>query len=132
MTIASKRFSPDGGIIEELCAPDAVSPAQFYEMWNGTPEKSAAFKLALAVLEQALEDLDKHRYADGNERRRIFRQAENWVQSNDRRWPYSFVNVCEMLEVPSDRLRTHLLDVRGDVLEMAAAPANELLFAGEA
>jgi hypothetical protein len=133
--IATKRFMPDGGIIEELCAPDAVSPAQFHEMWNGTPERSAEFKLALAVLEQALEDLDKHRDALGNERRRLYRQAQSWVRSNDRGWPYSFVNVCDMLNVPADRLRTHILaepTTNIDVDYVTTSANDDLSFANEA
>src|ERR671927_448719 len=94
--IGTKQMISEAGVTDDLCAPDAVSPAQFHEMWSGTPERSAEFKLALAVLEQALEDLDKHRDALGNERRRLYRQAQSWVRSNDRRWPYSFVNVCDM------------------------------------
>lgn len=133
-TIESKRFMPDGGIIEDLCAPDSLSPAQFYEMWSGTADRSAEFKLALAVLEQALEDLAKHRHARDNERRRLYRQAENWVLSNDRRWPYSFTNVCEILNVPSARIRTNILEGRvGDGVQVPT-PANDevLSFAGGA
>ena len=119
-TIASKGFMLEG--IEEFCAPDAVSPAQFYEMWSGTADRSAEFKLALAVLEQALDDLEKHRHAHDNKRRRLYRQAQIWVQSNDRRWPYSFVNVCDTLNMRCDRLRTHILEARVFELGEAAKP----------
>jgi hypothetical protein len=106
--------------IEELCAPDAVSPAQFYEMWSGTADHSAEFKLALAVLEQALNDFEKHRHAHDNARRRLYCQAQTWVQSNDRRWPYSFVNICDILNIRCDRLRTHILEARVVDLDVAA------------
>jgi len=103
-------------------------------MWSGTADRTAEFKLALAVLEQALEDLDKHRAAAGNERRRLFRQAHSWVRSNDRCWPYSFVNVCDMLNVPSDRLRTRILAEATSNIDIQTTPANDepLSFANEA
>ena len=99
----------EGGVVEELCMPDTLSPAQFQELWSGVPERSAEFKLALAVLEQALDDFEKHRQACSNEAQRLYRHAHTWILSNDRRWPYSFVNVCEMLNVCAERIRTHVL-----------------------
>jgi hypothetical protein len=133
MTVVIRRFTPDDSIIEELYASDVASPAQFQEMWGGTPERSAEFKLALAVLEQALEDLEKHRHATANQPRRIYCQAEAWVQSNDRRWPYSFVNVCEMLNLCSDRLRAFAL-ARKVACVPKPAPADDarLSFADQA
>jgi hypothetical protein len=131
--IGNQRRSSEGGVVDELCAPDAVSPAQFDEMWRGTAERSAEFKLALAVLEQALEDLEKHRRARDADRQRIYRQTRTWILSNDRRWPYSFVNVCEMLNVSFDRIRKHVLKERPDLVrrleqvaaELRAAPASD-------
>ena len=79
-------------------------------MWNGTPEPSASFKLAIAVLEQAVEDLRKYRSARSAEPQRLYMQAHRWVSSNDRRWPYSFLNVCDMLNVSYEPMRTKLLE----------------------
>ena len=42
------------------------------------------------------------------------------MQSNDRRWPYSFVNVCDTLNIPCDRLRTHILEAPVVELDVAA------------
>ncbi len=78
-------------------------------MWSGTSERAAEFKLALAVLEQAVEDLQRHRGACAAERQRLYVQARRWVASNDRRWPYSFMNVCDMLNLSPGRVRTKLL-----------------------
>jgi hypothetical protein len=109
---APKDFT---GMIEDFCTFDAVSPGQFHEMWNVTPGRSAEFMLALAVLEQAIEDL--HRYRDGTGRRqRLYRQAWLWITSNDRCWPFSFVNVCEMLDLPCGPMRLELLTERPNEL----------------
>jgi hypothetical protein len=91
MAIANTRFMLSDGI-EAFCAPDAMSPAQFYEMWSGTADRSTELKLAFAVLEQALDDFEKHCHAHDNKGQRLYRQTQTWVQSNDRQWPYSFVN----------------------------------------
>ncbi len=86
-----------------------VSPLQFQELWAATTERSGEFRLALAVLEQALEDLGRYRTARDGACRRLYRNARGWLLSSDRRWPYSFANVCDLLDVPAHRIRTHVL-----------------------
>jgi len=41
--------------------------------------------------------------------RRAFREAYVWVASNERRWPFSFLNVCDMLDLSPQTLRSKLL-----------------------
>jgi hypothetical protein len=108
--ISLKQSISEGGIVDELCSPDVVSPQQFQEMWKGIPERSAEFKLAIAVLEQTVEDLRRYRSARSAEPQRLYMQAHRWVSSNDRRWPYSFLNVCDMLNVSSEPVRTKILE----------------------
>jgi len=120
-TIGTKQTISEGGVSDEHCAPDTVSPAQFHEMWAGTPDRSAEFKLALAVLEQAIEDLRRHRGASAPEPQRLYVQARRWVASNDRRWPYSFLNVCDMLNLSCGRMRTRLLAETAAPLDVVGA-----------
>lgn len=87
------------------------------EVWDGeTPatepgerEASGEEVLAAAVLKLAFEDLQKHRGATDVRSRRAFREAYVWVKSNERRWPFSFLNVCDMLELSPGALRSKLL-----------------------
>jgi len=109
IAIEMKPTISEAGVTDDLCTPDTVSPAQFHDMGGGTPERSAEFKLALAVLEQAVEDLQRHRGTSAPEPQRLYVQARRWVASNDRRWPYSFANVCDMLNLSCGRMRTKLL-----------------------
>lgn len=75
----------------------------------GGRDASAEEELAAAVLKLAYEDLQRHRGATDTRRRRAFREAYVWVASNERRWPFSFLNVCDMLELSPEALRTKLL-----------------------
>lgn len=70
---------------------------------------SAESVLAAAVLRLAYEDLMKHRRANDVRQRRAFREAYAWVTSDERRWPFSFVNVCEMLDMSPEALRAKML-----------------------
>jgi hypothetical protein len=76
---------------------------------QGEREASGEEVLAAAVLKLAFEDLQKHRRATDVRSRRAFREAYVWVKSDERRWPFSFLNVCDMLELSPGALRNKLL-----------------------
>ena len=88
-----------------------------YEVWGeeapemepGAHEPNPEAVLAAAVLKLAFEDLQKHRGSSNVRNRRAFREAYVWVASNERRWPFSFLNVCDMLDLSPQTLRSKLL-----------------------
>ena len=75
------------------------------EMETSSVAVSAEAELAAAVLKLAFEDLQKHRHTTDARRRRAFRDAYVWVKSNERCWPFSFLNVCDMLDLSPQALR---------------------------
>ena len=70
-----------------------------------TPEKG----LAAGVLKQAATDLRRFRKATGGLKRELYRDAHSWISGNDFSWPYSFVNVCKLLDVSPDVVRAEIL-----------------------
>jgi len=78
-----------------------VPPA---EQLPGTPEKD----LALGVLKQAARDLRRFRSAVGGVRRELYLDAYDWITANDFSWPYSFVNVCKLLDVCPEVVRAEI------------------------
>ena len=96
--------------ITVLDPPGSICPEQFRDLWSRTTEAPGEIRLAMAVLVRAIEDLRRFRGgAEGSEERRLYRHAYRWITSSDRHWPYSFVNVAEILNVSSMRIRTRLL-----------------------
>jgi hypothetical protein len=69
-----------------------------------TPEKA----LALGVLKQAARDLRRFRSATRGVRRELYLDAYDWITANDFSWPYSFVNVCKLLDVCPEVVRTEI------------------------
>src|SRR5712692_8065678 len=65
------------------------------------PEK----RLMVAVLAVALMDQQKYAATTDVWGRRRFAKVEHWFMSDDTRWPFSFVNICETvgLDTPSIR-----------------------------
>jgi hypothetical protein len=99
-------------VIDDLLAVDGVRPGQFSELWAATAERTGEQMLALAVLEQAVEDLGRYRGARRPDHQRIFDSTYRWLTSNDRTWPYSFTSICDLLDLPVEPLRAHLVDNR--------------------
>jgi hypothetical protein len=61
------------------------------------------------VLKQAAHDLRRFRAATTGVKRDLYVDAYSWITANDFSWPYSFVNVCKLLDVCPEVIRTELL-----------------------
>ncbi len=98
-----------GVLPEELLIPEPALPVQFKEIWHRSRAISPDRALILAVLWQAADDLQKYRFARRRQQQRLYMEAYEWVASGDRRWPYSFINLCEVLQLSPEALREGLL-----------------------
>ena len=65
--------------------------------------------LAIGVLRQVVDDLRRFRNASGDLERELYRDAYRWISESDFDWPYSFINICKLLDVPPELLRAELL-----------------------
>jgi hypothetical protein len=70
-----------------------------------TPEKG----LAVGVLKQAAYDLRRYRTATKAADRELYLDAHSWVTAYDSSWPYSFMNVCKLLDLCPEMVRADLL-----------------------
>jgi len=97
--------------IDDILAPEpAVQP---------TPRRwLPSLKLACAVIEQAIEDLvgkpttlggygGAKRVRKGG---RVAKQAYQWIMSDDRADPYSFLNLCDHVKVEPSLIREHICE----------------------
>jgi len=69
------------------------------------PEKG----LAVGVLKQAAYDLRRYRTATKAADREVYLDAHSWVTAYDSSWPYSFMNVCKLLDLCPEIVRADLL-----------------------
>ena len=69
------------------------------------PEKG----LAIGVLKQAAYDLRRYRTATKTADRELYLDAHSWVTAYDSSWPYSFMNVCKLLDLCPEVVRAELL-----------------------
>ena len=65
--------------------------------------------LASGILKQAVQDLRRFHGATRRVERELYLDAYRWVVSDDGTWPFSFLNVCQLLNLTPDNLRPELL-----------------------
>jgi hypothetical protein len=76
---------------------------------SGSSKVCPERKLAAAVFSQAANDLRKFRYARRRAGYSLYADARKWITSNDRLWPYSFLNLCDVLHLAAHVIRAELL-----------------------
>src|SRR5262249_41238842 len=74
---------------------------------------TAQRELAADVLKQAVQDLRRFHGGTGAVERELYSDAYSWVTSDDCSWPFSFLNVCHLLDKEPIDVREELL---GDLL----------------
>src|SRR6185503_6699081 len=65
--------------------------------------------LAIGVLKQAAYDLRRYRTATKAADQELYLDAHSWVTAYDSSWPYSFMNVCKLLDLFPEMVRADLL-----------------------
>ena len=66
--------------------------------------------LVAGILKQAGLDLRRFHDATSEIEREFYLDAYRWVMSDDCSWPFSFLNVCQLLKLSPEILRQDLLD----------------------
>jgi len=98
--------------IEERTAvgvePKTVLPAQFFAGSSPDASLQPEKRLMLAVLEEAVGTFQKNALSPHRRARRLFTDVEEWLGSEDRDWPFSFVNICQALGLEPHYLRAGL------------------------
>ena len=65
-------------------------------------------RLMLAVLEEALVTFQRGLNSPKAEQRRQFHEVDRWVASDDTDWPFSFENICQIVDMNPDYIRQGL------------------------
>ena len=91
-----------------VLSPDIILPVQFADHDTNQGEK----RLMLAVLEEAVATFQRNTHAKTRRGQRLFREAEEWIQSEDVSWTFAFENVCHTLGLDPEYLRGGLVRLK--------------------
>jgi hypothetical protein len=96
----------------KLFEPDSLLPEQFFAGQGADDGAGNERQLMLAILRDAVECFQKYALARDARGTDIFDEADAWIFSDDREWPFSFENICDVLGVNPAYIRQGLAPLR--------------------
>jgi hypothetical protein len=72
---------------------------------NASKNSKPQYDLAAGILRQARRDLRRFQGATRGVKRELYLDASDWIVSDSSGWPFSFRNVCEMLNLSPENVR---------------------------
>ena len=88
-----------------MLQPNIILPSQYFGPRRRlTPEHG----LMIAVLQDAIDCVAKHRDAKDHRGRRLFDEATQWILAEETDWPYSFAGICAVLDLDANAVRRAL------------------------
>lgn len=108
-----------------LFQPDMLLPSQYFDRFHRRRQLDGERRLMLAVLEDAVDMYRKHVAARGGRNRQLFLDAEEWIDDDDRTWVFSFLNLCDVLDLDGEYIRRglHALKAKARAAERSAPQA---------
>jgi len=91
-----------------LFEPDTLLPIQYFEAMRRKHLLEGEKRLVLSVLEDAVECFMKCIDSATNKGQRLYRDADEWINLEDKHWVFSFDNVCDMLDINPEYMRRGL------------------------
>ena len=117
----------EGGSGAGLFEPDILLPNQYFAAFRRGRAVEGERRLMLAVLEDAVDSYRKHALTRDPREQACFLEAREWFFSGDRSWLFAFENICDVLEMNADYLRSGL-DKWRRALTMAATRRAEMRY----
>lgn len=105
---ALSPFLYDLGAATHALPLAAVLPAQFHGSPVNVNASSGEIALMRAVLEDAIECFQKQALKSDRRTQRLAREAEEWFRKDDPKWPFSFLNICNVLGIDPGYIRRGL------------------------
>ena len=87
---------------------DILTVQEYFGRWDGTSCLQPEKRLMFAILLDAVECFQKYSLLPGQYADRLFKDTEHWIFEDDHKWPFSFMNICEAVEMDPNYLRKGL------------------------
>lgn len=97
--------------LRHLTQPEIVLPAQHAGMQR---PKAPELRLLAAILQDALDCVEQHRFASDPQNRQIYFEARQWFLADETTWPCSFDSICQSLDLDPNAVRRQLGMSRSD------------------
>ena len=101
MTNDIQRYFDD--VLPPPLEPRALMPAQFFTQRERRNAQSSIRRLMYAILEDAVNVYTSE--VRSSRQSRTFQQTRRWIDSNDKAWVFSFLRICEALDLDPEYIR---------------------------
>jgi hypothetical protein len=101
MTNDIHRYFDD--VLPPPLEPRALMPAQFFTQRERRNARDGIRRLMYATLEDAVNVYTRE--AGSTRPSRTFQQARRWIDGSDRTWVFSFLRICEALDLDPEYIR---------------------------
>ena len=91
-----------------LFDPEVVLPDQMFPGAKLPAFVQSEGRLMLAILQDAVDCYQRHALARNPRHREEFEEAKAWITSSDSDWVFSFENICNVLGIDPDYVRSGL------------------------
>jgi hypothetical protein len=105
---ALSPFLYDLGAATRALPLAAVLPEQFHSSSSNVDTSRGEIALMRAVLENAIDCFQKQGRRSNRRTQRLAQEAEEWFFKDDQQWPFSFLNICNVLGIDTGYLRRGL------------------------
>jgi len=110
----TRLASEIGDRLPALFEPHTVLPVQFFTRLQRGSTWTGEQRLMAAILEDAVTVCCKTDEPKSSKSRSVLRDTLHWVRSNDRSWTFSFLRICDMLDLDPSAIRRELRIRRGE------------------
>lgn len=98
-----------GVVSEDGLVPDQMLPVQFRGLCSQGESVSPERELMVAVIQEAVADVQRYRSARSREQQKLYRDAREWLISDDTTWPFSFASLCATIGLSPEGIREGIL-----------------------
>jgi hypothetical protein len=95
--------------VKIILVPDVITPAQYFDSKRPNREDDPLNRLMMAVLQDAIRCFQRAASGRSTVKKQNFREVKEWFFGRPGEGPFSFVSVCEVLEITPEYLRTGLV-----------------------
>lgn len=112
--------------LSKILEPDTMLPFQFYGKRQLSGHVDGQKKLMLAILQDAVECLEKYRGSRNSIQQELYQDSLNWICDPAAEWLFCFTNVCDFLGFDPSFMRQSLLEREAKARKKVSLRGTEL------
>ncbi|OGZ46215.1 MAG: hypothetical protein A3C84_01720 [Candidatus Ryanbacteria bacterium RIFCSPHIGHO2_02_FULL_48_12] len=103
---------------------DILTPDQFFDRIRNVLYRQPEKRLLYAILFDAIHCFQAYLLANKTHQKRLYTEAAAWLFGDDTTWHFSFLNICDLLDLDAGYLRIGITQWREHTIKRAEMGKN--------